>query len=288
MSMFSLPDDLEIDAKAMETMLKTWSDTMNTGAIAAPVFGAPAAAAALGAGVVAQAWGTWLGAVHGMAAATHHLHTLDTALIPASWFWNSEDGDEQAFALSSPFGFFAGAARTAIADIERTARDVVEFSEHVAEDLADEAEKATAEMENIAGNSNLIAAEIAEKALGASAVVDATEAPLAPSDDMGTGETALDLLPEDFVAPKRIDKPAAPDDLTMIAGVGPKLAATLNELGVWTFAQIAAWTPAEIAWVDDTLSFKGRIGRDGWIEQAAALERGGREEYVKVFGKEPR
>ncbi|TIM95503.1 MAG: NADH-ubiquinone dehydrogenase, partial [Mesorhizobium sp.] len=29
--------------------------------------------------------------------------------------------------------------------------------------------------------------------------------------------------------------------------------------------------PEEIAWVDDYLSFKGRIGRDNWLGQAAAL-----------------
>ena len=45
----------------------------------------------------------------------------------------------------------------------------------------------------------------------------------------------------------------------------------LNGLGVWTYAQIAAWTKEEIAWVDDYLSFKGRIGRDDWIGQAVKL-----------------
>ena len=44
----------------------------------------------------------------------------------------------------------------------------------------------------------------------------------------------------------------------------------LNDLGVWTYAQIAAWSSEEIAWVDDYLSFSGRIGRDDWIEQAAS------------------
>ncbi|TIP84028.1 MAG: NADH-ubiquinone dehydrogenase, partial [Mesorhizobium sp.] len=34
---------------------------------------------------------------------------------------------------------------------------------------------------------------------------------------------------------------------------------------------IAAWTPEEIAWVDDYLSFKGRVGRDNWLGQAAVL-----------------
>lgn len=96
------------------------------------------------------------------------------------------------------------------------------------------------------------------------------------------------LEPEDFRRPKKLARPAAPDDLKMISGVGPKLEKVLNGFGVWTFAQIAEWGPAEIAWVDDSLGFDGRIGRDGWVAQAAALAKGGRGEYVKVFGREPR
>lgn len=61
----------------------------------------------------------------------------------------------------------------------------------------------------------------------------------------------------------------AADDLKRISGVGPKLEALLHENGVFHFDQIAAWTPAEIAYMDDKLSFKGRIERDGWIAQAA-------------------
>lgn len=61
------------------------------------------------------------------------------------------------------------------------------------------------------------------------------------------------------------------DDLKRISGVGPKLEGTLNELGIYHFDQIAAWTPETVAWVDNYLSFKGRIDREGWIEQAKML-----------------
>ncbi|WP_075996425.1 NADH-quinone oxidoreductase subunit NuoE [Salaquimonas pukyongi] len=89
--------------------------------------------------------------------------------------------------------------------------------------------------------------------------------------------------------PIRLKKPQGKaDDLKMIAGVGPKLEKTLNKLGFWHFAQIAKWTKKDIAIVDDELSFKGRIERDEWVKQAKALARGGRDEYVRVFGKEPR
>ena len=58
------------------------------------------------------------------------------------------------------------------------------------------------------------------------------------------------------------------DDLKKISGVGPKLEGLLNQNGVFHFDQIAAWNTAEIAYMDDQLSFKGRIERDGWIDQA--------------------
>ena len=79
------------------------------------------------------------------------------------------------------------------------------------------------------------------------------------------------------VAPKAEAKKAAPkaaagsDDLKKLSGVGPALEKKLNEAGVTTFAQIASWGEAEIAEFDEKLSFKGRIEREGWVEQAKAL-----------------
>ena len=59
-----------------------------------------------------------------------------------------------------------------------------------------------------------------------------------------------------------------PDDLKRISGVGPKLEKLLQDNGVFHFDQIAAWTDEEVAYMDEKLSFKGRIARDGWIDQA--------------------
>ncbi len=75
------------------------------------------------------------------------------------------------------------------------------------------------------------------------------------------------------------------DDLKKIKGVGPKLEETLNALGFYHFDQIAKWTEAEIAWVDNRLKFKGRIQRDGWIEQAKTLAEGGDTAFSKKVDK---
>ena len=92
----------------------------------------------------------------------------------------------------------------------------------------------------------------------------------APSDAAGEG-----TKPETLTAAR--DGKA--DDLKLLKGVGPKLEQTLNELGFYHFDQVAAWTDTEVAWVDSRLKFKGRIERDGWIEQAKVLAEGGETEF---------
>jgi predicted flap endonuclease-1-like 5' DNA nuclease len=72
-------------------------------------------------------------------------------------------------------------------------------------------------------------------------------------------ETAADLV-----------KPS-PDDLTVLVGIGPTLAAKLGDLGVSTYADIAAWTEADVERFDKQLKLIGRITRDKWIDQARQL-----------------
>lgn len=93
---------------------------------------------------------------------------------------------------------------------------------------------------------------------------------------------------DDKNRPAGIDRPATPDDLKMIAGVGPKIEGILNDLGIYTFEQVSKWKKAERDWVDGYLRFSGRIERDDWVKQAKALAKGGEAEYIKVFGKKPR
>jgi predicted flap endonuclease-1-like 5' DNA nuclease len=64
---------------------------------------------------------------------------------------------------------------------------------------------------------------------------------------------------------------ALADDLTRLTGIGPKLAAALNERGITTFAQLAEWTEENAAAFDAELSLKGRVARDAWIAQARRL-----------------
>ena len=63
------------------------------------------------------------------------------------------------------------------------------------------------------------------------------------------------------------------DDLTLIAGVGPKYAAVLQEHGFNTFAQLSACAPEELAEIFTTVS--GRTPDfESWIEQAQSFQAG--------------
>ena len=92
----------------------------------------------------------------------------------------------------------------------------------------------------------------------------------APSDD----------VEED--APPTLAMPSGgADDLKRIKGVGPKNELALNDLGIFTFSQIAEWNPSHIKWVEKRLDFPGRVGREDWIGQAKLLAAGEATEFSK-------
>ncbi|MEC9199166.1 MAG: 50S ribosomal protein L21 [Pseudomonadota bacterium] len=97
-------------------------------------------------------------------------------------------------------------------------------------------------------------------ALGAGSAVAVAAAPAAAA-----------AAPKKAAKAKAAPAAAGADDLKALSGVGPALEKKLLEAGITSFAQIAAWTDADIAEMDEKLSFKGRIQREGWVEQAKEL-----------------
>lgn len=115
-------------------------------------------------------------------------------------------------------------------------------------------------------NSEVIAAATASADAEAGAAVAPTTAPPAAPAHAPTGEA---------------------DDLKKIKGVGPKLVTMLKEQGITTYAQIAAWSDADVARIDETLGrFKGRIERDQWVEQAKLLAAGDEAGFTEKFGRD--
>jgi predicted flap endonuclease-1-like 5' DNA nuclease len=65
--------------------------------------------------------------------------------------------------------------------------------------------------------------------------------------------------------------PAQSDDLTQLKGVASIIERRLNEFGVYTFKQIALWDDEHIREFSNRLSFKDRITRERWVDQAREL-----------------
>ncbi|MEQ1519866.1 MAG: hypothetical protein ABL936_01195 [Aestuariivirga sp.] len=123
-------------------------------------------------------------------------------------------------------------------------------------------------------------AEVLEPVAVAPAAAAYTAAPMAPK--------AAEIAPlaGKMERPKGVSsaRGGKADKLQRISGVGPKNEKVLHNLGFFHFDQIAAWTPAEIEWVDDHLKFNGRIKREEWTRQCKLLAAGKEEEFSKLFG----
>ncbi len=106
--------------------------------------------------------------------------------------------------------------------------------------------------------------------------------PAVTSAAMAATETTPATKPSTLKAPRK----TGADDLKQIRGVGPKLETLLNSMGFFHFDQVAKWTGAEVAWVDENLvGFKGRVSRDGWVDQARVLAEGGETAFSKKVKK---
>lgn len=73
-------------------------------------------------------------------------------------------------------------------------------------------------------------------------------------------------------APAKAKAAAGADDLTQLNGVGPAFAKKLAEAGVTTFAQVAAWTEADLERLDGEIAgLKAKAESGEWIAQAKEL-----------------
>ena len=92
---------------------------------------------------------------------------------------------------------------------------------------------------------------------------------LGPLTDSAT-DGHLDVRPASALAATAVGI-LEPDDLEEVVGIGPVLGAKLREMGITTYAQVAAWSDADAERIGNELDFPGRIERENWIEQARTL-----------------
>lgn len=63
--------------------------------------------------------------------------------------------------------------------------------------------------------------------------------------------------------------PVTPDDLKIIEGIGPKIAALLNQAGIQTFSQLAATPTARLDEILTTANLRRLADPGTWAQQAA-------------------
>ena len=122
-----------------------------------------------------------------------------------------------------------------------------------------------------------VAAAVGAGSVGAVALaaIDA-QTPAANKDQKRSAKTAAPKAEATKAAPKKAAAKATDgaDDLSDISGVGPVIVKKLAAEGITTFAQVAAWSEADVEAIEEKLSFKGRVGREDWIAQAKELAKG--------------
>ena len=259
MPMFSMPDmptplTMLDDVTRQTTAMMPAEFASAVNLLAHPIAGA-AALSAIGAGLAGHAFGFWVGAMSGAAAASQRVFLQ---------FAEADTADVDSFrdALHTP-GERASRTATAL--------------------IADAAAPAPAKIRRLTPKTRRPA--LRTKPAVEISPEPETESPTAaapetPSVDPVVPVEAINETP--FAAPEPpvavvprqpvgIARPEQPDDLKAISGIGPKLEQVLNGMGIWSYGQIAALEPAEVAWLGETLGFKGRIERDEWLAQASTL-----------------
>ena len=163
------------------------------------------------------------------------------------------------------WGMWFGAVAGAMENTQRLAREAAPAKAD-AETIA--ALKARAAAKNLMADAQSLAREMAETAPRRAAAARLAKSAAKPRQAAPVAKAGSAPV---VARPAAQAKPARVDDLKAISGIGPKLEQVLNGMGVRTYAQIAAWTPADAGQVDDQLGFAGRIGRDDWVGQARRL-----------------
>jgi predicted flap endonuclease-1-like 5' DNA nuclease len=136
----------------------------------------------------------------------------------------------------------------AVTLVAETTEAVLDAAQEIVEAAEPIAETVVAANEDVA--EAVIEPIVAAEPVVAEVVEAVAEAPVAVAEAVATATEAV------------------VDDLTRLVGIGPKLAASLADLGVTKFSQIAAWTPDELSSYDQLLNLKGRAEREAWIDQA--------------------
>lgn len=144
---------------------------------------------------------------------------------------------------------------TPVEEVETVEREAVIETEEVSQEVAKEEESTPDEEVEIPTEDAI------GKALEALEEIDEQE------DEVPEAEKEEDKKPELLDTPRNGKK----DKLTRIKGIGPKLEEKLNDTGIYHFDQIAAWTKADLEWLEANTVFKSRAKNEDWIAQSKSF-----------------
>jgi predicted flap endonuclease-1-like 5' DNA nuclease len=181
---------------------------------------------------------------------------------------SEEEDDDRAGLIAASAAALAdtGIVSEALSDDENEQEGTEESLPQIA---PEEAERETQALQDTEQTNDQPEAEAEAEA---EAEVHPSDALMAELDVEDTEEDEVQTTEVSAEQPIQIAAPAnGGDNLTAIGGIGPRIAEVLNGLGIWTYAQVADWTPANETWIEEHLSFKGRVDREQWVEQAKVL-----------------
>ncbi len=235
-------------------------------------------------GAVAAALGSWL-LVKYMCGALEPLGTVTAPLVeqpaPTAAPREASKGVEET---AHAAGVATGKAAVAVEEkAESAAEAVSDAADTVAETASDAADSVADTASDVADKAKETAEAAKAKAAETAAAAKKKAAEVKDFDGDGVEEGE-----NEGSKPATLDGPreGGADNLKEIKGVGPKMEKMLNEMGFYHFDQIANWSADEVAWVNANLKgFKGRVTRDGWVDQAKTLASGGETEFSKRVDK---
>ncbi|MBI1683813.1 phasin PhaH [Caulobacter hibisci] len=198
------------------------------------------------------------------------------AAAGATWWWWANRWREavnlEALIALAPEPVSRGALDApAVLD---TPAEVVEAAVAEVEPIVETVAASVVEVAEVAAEVPVAIAEASIEVL--EAVVDIAPEPVAEAAApvVEAAETVVAEVAEPVLETVVETVKTAADDLTLLVGIGPKLAASLADLGVTRFSQIADWSQDELDSFDKLLNLKGRAERDAWIAQAKRLAGG--------------
>jgi predicted flap endonuclease-1-like 5' DNA nuclease len=131
------------------------------------------------------------------------------------------------------------------------------------------------------GSTSVKAPEVEPIIVVAAPVVEAPKVEEVKVEEAKVEEAVVEVAaPTEAATPIVEEAPVAADDLTVVEGIGPKIAELINNAGITTYASLADTSTDKLQSILDDAGERYRVHKPGtWPEQAALLRDGKMDEF---------